>query len=179
MTDCLDDSAQELLRDLAPAVLCVLGFPAWGQSTAVDELFGEGVLGVKWNDGLETVRAKHPGGERSELRQFVHWTVKDGRTLFEVERRRRDTIQFAFVADRLGSVFVTFPDCDEVVGALTKSLGAYDEIAPDPGSGALRRNLGRWNGATGVRIAATRLFSDCSVEISIPIRGTPAELGLE
>jgi len=38
--------------------------------------------------------------------------------------RCRDRIQLAFVADRLGSVFVMFPDCDEVADALTESLGA-------------------------------------------------------
>jgi len=149
---------------LRAAVLCALSLPAWGQNTAVDDLVGEGVFGVKWNDGLEAVRAKLPDGERSELDRFVHWTVKDGRSVFDVERRRRDRIQFAFLADRLGMVLLMFPACDEVVDALTKSLGPYDEMTPDPGRTAQRWNRGRWSGAKA-NIEATQYYGDCLVTI--------------
>jgi hypothetical protein len=158
---------------LRAAVLCLLSLPACGQNTAVDELFGEGVLGVKWYDSLEAVRAIHPDGKRSEGEQIggqrpFYWTVRDARAVFEIERRRRDNIQFAFFAERLRSVFVMFSDCDEVVESLTKLLGPFDTIAPDPGSGSLRRNRGRWTG-TKVNVDATRFFGDCLVTIDVPV----------
>jgi hypothetical protein len=158
---------------LRAAALCALSLPAWGQNTAVDDLVGEGVFGVKWNDGLEAVRATLPDGERSEIDRFVHWTVKDGRSVFDVERRRRDRIQFIFLADRLGAVFLMFPACDEVVDALTKSLGPSYETTPDAGRGAPRSRR-RWDGAKAT-IEVEPLNGDCLVMIG----ATRERLGLK
>jgi hypothetical protein len=148
---------------LRAAMLCALSLPAWGQNTTVDDLVGEGMFGVNWADGLEAVRAKHPDGERTELDRFVHWTVTDGRSVFDVERRRKNRIQFIFVADRLGAVFLMFPSCNKVVDALTKSLGPFYETAPDPARGKPMKRR-RWDGAEAT-IEVEPLYGDCLVMI--------------
>ncbi len=102
----------------------------------VDELFGEGVFGVKWGDSFDTVKLAHPGGKTDTSNAVVTlYTVEDGRTVLQLERRRRDDIAFTFQGGQLRGISVEFPDCADVTSKLWEVLGSITEKNEQPPSG--------------------------------------------
>jgi hypothetical protein len=168
---------------------CAFCGPAFSQNTTVDDLVGEAVFGVKWADTLEAVKARYPTGKQSEIKPIRYWTVPDNRTVFEIERGRRDTIQFGFLGEALTVITVTMPDCIEANGALFKFLGPMSEIRPTSDNLAaasvgiaLPVDLGAWTGSkASIRLVA--IGNDCNLYIGpasvTPVEASRRQLGLE
>lgn len=76
--------------------------------TAFD-LFGDGVLGLKWGANPEQVKSVFPKGELSSSFGLTSIEVEDGRKVFGLERDKDEIIRFTFDSEnRLAGVSIDF-----------------------------------------------------------------------
>ncbi len=128
---------------IACTALAVMGE---GHGAELERVIGEGVFGVPWTATVEDVRSLFPDGEIEKLDSSTLYTVRDGRTIFEVERRERDTIMFGFRDDgALISVTVGLKDCASIYPRVIKFFGESDEpYNPDPNRLSTTFSMGLW-----------------------------------
>ena len=67
--------------------LLILIFPLIADAGQIKEVFGEGIFGVKWGYTVEQVKGVHPDGKLKKQSGYTHYIIKDGRTIFDVERK--------------------------------------------------------------------------------------------
>jgi len=76
--------------------LLILIFPLSANAGQIQDIFGEGIFGVKWGASLEKVKSQFPEGKSSSKYGVLRYKIKDGRKLFGLERSTSDTITFSF-----------------------------------------------------------------------------------
>lgn len=96
------------------------------QSTYAGEIaniYQDGAFGTKWGDTINEVKKVFPAGKREAYKEVVMYVTRDGRPLFNVERKRNAFITFGFNPEqKLNSVAVEFQIQD--YGVLLKNLDA-------------------------------------------------------
>ena len=160
-----------------------------GSANPVDDLFGDGLLGVSWTDSLESVESVHPDGSHREFSEFgtTLYDVRDDRAIFEIERRRRNTITFGFdTTDSLRSVSVQFPDCSMLMARVTEVLGSP---APKTAADIMTENqistlAGKYDwpsdsGNVSASILMTTGFASLRCELNIAVTAQPETRTLE
>jgi hypothetical protein len=149
--------------------------PTLAQNRVVDELFGEGLLGVKWGATLDEVKAVHPGGKTTIFDGVTYgYEVEDDRTILELERRPGDKVSFGFAGNSLANISVVFPDCVRLFIKLQEYVGA-PTVAPklDPQRTPLgiMEGGGEWRGSSVVvqaMMVALGLSFECTLVVSVP-----------
>lgn len=76
---------------------------------AAYDLFGNGVLGLKWGDQVDTLKKAFPRVKKIDTLGITYYEIKDGRTVLGIERGKNDIIRFSFDSlERLNAVTVEF-----------------------------------------------------------------------
>jgi hypothetical protein len=68
-------------------------------ASSLDEVFNDGVFGTKWNATLSEVENIFPNGKKDEVAGLMIYEIKDGRSIFGLDRNHSDFIKFHFNAD--------------------------------------------------------------------------------
>jgi uncharacterized protein YuzE len=99
-------------------------------AASIQDVFGEGVFGIKWGDSLESIKNKYPKVERKELGEIVWLELEDSREVLGIKRQDQK-LHFSFDSEnRLIGVAVYF-DQDDYTTALSKLntlFGEYEKI---------------------------------------------------
>lgn len=109
-------------------LIAFLLLPSTLLANKISDVFSDSIFDVPWESSLSTVKSAHPGGKTFPGNDTVY-TVKDGRTVFGIERDRRSEIIFGFDdADRLVSVGVNFAadDMPTLYNRLTTLFGPHE-----------------------------------------------------
>ena len=161
---------------LRRAAILYLAFSSSAVAAELSDAFGGPVFGVEWGAELDVVRSVHPKGKKFDSFGVVRYEVRDGRTLFDIERREKDKITFAFDAEgRLTAIGANFKFSTETYGELLTKLktlfGEY--LVVDNESGA---NIVRWEDESVVLSLAHVPGALSSGNISVTIEYSGLEI---
>jgi len=96
--------------------------------------YQEGVLGVKWGGTIEDLKKVFPAGKRESYKEVVMYVIRDGRPLFDIQRKRNAFITFGFdPQQRINSVGIDFQinDYAQLLENLDKLFGAHTMLSDD------------------------------------------------
>lgn len=95
----------------------------------ISSVFSESVFGVSWNDSIEIVQKKIPGGiintDNAFLGKVKNYSIADGREVMQVKRRAKDKITYSFTDGRLRHIGIEFKSSPEIYGTLLSQLSTY------------------------------------------------------
>ena len=97
-------------------------------SGEVAKTYEEGVFGAKWGDTIENLKQTFPRGKRENYKEVVMYVTRDGRTLFNVARKKNAYITFGFNPEqKLNSVAVDFQieDYNKLLDNLDAQFGKH------------------------------------------------------
>ena len=122
-------------------------------SGEVADIYQQGALGTKWGDSIEDIKKILPAGKRESYKQVVMYVIRDGRPLFDVERKRNAFITFGFdPKQRLNSVGIDFQieDYNKLLNNLDKQFGAHTMLSDDHTA-----RVATWPKDNGVELSLT------------------------
>lgn len=122
-------------------------------SGEIAQLYEHGVFDTRWGDSMEQVKAVFPTGKREAYKEVVLYVVRDGRPLFNVERKRNAFITFGFdPAQRLNSVAVEFQvnDYNKLLHNLDQQFGEHITLSDDSTA-----RIVTWPNDKGVELSLT------------------------
>lgn len=99
----------------------------------ISDTFSDSVFGVKWTDGVETVKRKFPDGKIKKNVGILNYSVRDGREILKTNRADKNEINFSFDATgKLNGVSIEFPyegieSYTDLMNKMTTYFGAYDK----------------------------------------------------
>jgi len=97
-------------------------------SGEIGSLYGEGGFGLKWGDTIENIKKAFPSGKRETYKKVVMYVTRDGRSLFDIDRKRNAFITFGFDPEqKLNSIAIDFQieDYDKLLDNLDAKFGAH------------------------------------------------------
>jgi hypothetical protein len=110
-------------------LLALLLFVAPSASAGpINDVFGEGVFDLQWGASLADVKKAFPNGEVKDFGGIIYYVINDGRTLFGIERIKKNYIRFGFdAAGRFHGVAIEFPvNIDAGSGEFARLLSVLD-----------------------------------------------------
>jgi hypothetical protein len=120
----------------------------------IDELFGAGVLKVRWGASLEQVRGSHPGGQVSEpsgllAQNDTRYVLRKGTSFLGVKRKSTDPIIFAFSStNAFDKASIRFPldRYPQLEASLRSKLGvgAVDSSSRHSPNGPIKTTSIQW-----------------------------------
>lgn len=157
-----------------PQIFVLIAFlllPSTLLANKISDVFSGSIFDVPWESSLSTAKSVHPGGKTFPGSDAVY-TIKDGRTVFGIQRDRKSEITFSFDdADRLVSVSVDFTadDMSALYNRLSTLFGN-----PNPPESAYM--LATWPEDAGftirlIQVPPASIFG--SVKIQFNITHTP------
>jgi hypothetical protein len=100
--------------------------PTPASAGKIVEVFSGEIFGVKWGSNQQQVSTVFPKGKSKKQFGIQIYTVRDGRTLFGVERKPNNYIQFVFNADgQMHGVNIEFPNGADGYGTVLNKLNTY------------------------------------------------------
>ena len=124
----------------------------------ITEVFGEGIFELTWGVKLSDVQVTFPNGKKKTKFGILSYDVKDGRSLFGIERKPKDKISFIFNAEKkLFAVNIDFPaksasDFGTLMQKLETTFGAAESQPNSLGVTALS-----WPEEDGTKISFTHI----------------------
>lgn len=97
-------------------------------SGEISDTYEEGAFGVKWGDTIDSIKTVFPAVKRETYKQVVMYVVRDGRPLFNIERKRNALITFGFNPDqKLNSIAIgiQIEDYSKLLAALDEKFGDH------------------------------------------------------
>jgi hypothetical protein len=111
---------------LLALLVALLFFPVSLSAGKIAEVFSGEIFGVKWGSNQQQVSQVFPKGKSKTKYGIQSYTVRDGRTLFEIKRKPDSYIQFVFNSEgQLHGVNIEFPNGSEGFGTLLNKLTSY------------------------------------------------------
>lgn len=95
---------------------------------AIADIYQNGAFGTKWGDTIDNVKKVFPAGKRETYKEVVMYVTRDGRPLFNVERKKNAFITFGFNPEKkLNSIAVEFQieDYSALLKNLDTQFGAH------------------------------------------------------
>jgi hypothetical protein len=120
------------MRRFLLLALFLISQPAF--SGEVAKLYQEGAFGAKWGDSIERLKEIIPAGKRESYKDVILYVTRDGRTLFDVERKKNAFITFGFdPQQRFNSVAIDFQieDYHQILDNLDKQFGPHTMLSDD------------------------------------------------
>lgn len=146
----------------------------------IANVFSEGIFGVKWGSNKDQVIEVIPGGKIGDEFGIVTYTIKNGRTLFGIERRKNNYAKFNFDSnDRLVGATIEFPDSTEIYGALLTKINTTFGQNFQPVPNSLGAAVVKWPEEEGITLLLSYIsgmFNSGSVLFSIGYRLQPANV---
>ena len=122
-------------------------------SGEIADAYQEGAFGTKWGDSIENLKKTFPRGKRENYKEVVMYIIRDGRPLFDVERKRNSLMIFGFNPEKkLNSIAVNFQmqDYSKLIKNLDAKFGNH--IMKSDNSTA---RIATWPKDNGVELSLT------------------------
>ena len=118
---------------LVLTIMVLLSYTQSGLSQPNSELasvFSEGIFDTQWGQSLEEVSAIYPDAKiYDQGKSTSYYRIKDGRTIFSIDRKKSHDITFRFDNDKLTEVVVELSSSDWVVlrDQIQANFGMYND----------------------------------------------------
>jgi len=169
------------MKDLFKVLIVVTGLianPSISNAKTMSEIFGDGVFGTTWGMSIDKVKAIFPSGNTQEVFGTQRYFIKDGRSIFGIDREKDSFIGFLFGTDKkLVGVSIGMPsgtgDFAKAQNSITTAIG----VESKPAKNSAGVPITRWNDGTGIEIGLMQtsgMFSQ-SVTLTIEKKPTPKD----
>lgn len=169
-------------------VMVMIFIPQQSYAGKIADTFSDGIFSVPWGSTIEEVQKKFPDGKMEKPLATVHYSIKDGRRIFNIPREDDNAMTFLFNSEgHLNSASIEFPYHDATdLGQLMANLDTYfGEHLSDRASDTV---LMEWPEDKGIRInlgyipgifSLGQLVFGIHYEPSRPHKITKEEMGLD
>jgi hypothetical protein len=119
------------MKSLLFCLLVIIQFNA--SAGEISKVFGVGIFDTLWGDSVEDVNDVFPDGKIETYGDITQLVIKDGRSVFGLERDKKALIRFAFDSEgRLNGAAVYFDgdDYTSLISKLSTLFGEYSKPNP-------------------------------------------------
>ncbi|MDH5710602.1 MAG: hypothetical protein OEZ15_02910 [Gammaproteobacteria bacterium] len=114
------------MRRLVLLVIFLMSQPVI--SGEISNTYQQGAFGVKWGDTIDNIKTVFPAVKRETYKQVVMYVARDGRPLFNIERKKNSLITFGFNPEqKLNSIAIDLEieDYSKLLAALDAEFGDH------------------------------------------------------
>lgn len=161
------------MKKIIIIIFFILGTCSVTYAGNVAETFSKSIFELKWLSSKEEVIKKYPHGKLKTTVGVKSYIIKDGRTLFGVERKKENYISFVFNGeDQLSGVSIQFPmESTDDFGELLIKLNTYFGSAESkPNSFGVV--FVQWPEDSGIKISLTTIPGVFSSELLFNVEYT-------
>ena len=97
-------------------------------SGEIADTYQKGAFGTKWGDTMEDLKKSFPRGKRENYKEVIMYITRDGRPVFDIERKKNSLIIFGFnLEKKLNSIAVDFQmqDYSKLLKNLDAKFGSH------------------------------------------------------